>query len=390
MRKISGDSVAESIVADICYNHQFDIFGFSLLDPEAFGKRMKFSINYLRQKHPSPFQRQIEGSNLVASLRKRPQGFLDGNVLLCDDRIRNALYVLTHYPFTMYSITEAEGKLIKTYESFTILDKFYIIQNEKTGKLRYGYHVNDSFLLALNRYYLYVDLTSLRKLRASGLGGLYFYLINVAQAVFSKGAISTNSENTPSFSKLCKLAEINGMNPKDNKRHLKDALKKINNETDLNFSVKWIRDKGAWAYVPIFTFVPRSTDLVACNHRSIVYKEDNEMLKTLTLELKHNLYSACPKGKNPFDYDAETTFNLWISGLNEENDAENIRRILANSFYRCGCEIPKDLDKRVKNFIFNSANKKACEFDQWLPKVIVDPGEGFTYKIIDIGNKSRP
>lgn len=382
-RRVSGDSVTESIVADICFHHQFDIFGFSLLDQETFGVRMGYSKSYLRQKHPAPFQSQTEGAQLVSSFRKRQHNEIDGNALRCDDRIQNALYVLTHYAVSLHSILETDGKLVQIFDTYTILDKFYVIQDEKTGKVRYGYHVNEKFLLALNRFFLYVDMNSLLKLRASGLGGLYCYLTNVAQAVYAEGRVATTIENTPSFAKLCKLAGIRGEIPKYNKRHLQDALKKIAKETDLKFTVTWLRGKGKQAYTPIFTFIPRRVDHVKNGFQWGTRFDDSEMMETLVLELKHNLYTACPKGDNPFSIDAEKVFFTWIKGLSEA-DEENIRRILSNTFYRAGCEIPRDIESRVKHFIWCANNKSTQEFDSWLTSVFSYYSSGFRYRTIPL------
>lgn len=382
------DRIPEAIVSYICWEHQFDIFGYGIIDPCQFGKQLDFTLNYLREPVSLPCQLEsLKGVHVetkTSSFRKRGSEEVQGDDIICDKRLTNALYVLSHIPVTMEGITVTEETIQRNTETFLILDGFSVIQDRKTGKVFYKYHLSERFRLSLNQFYIYLNISTLIALRPRGLGAVYGFLVHLSRAVFSEGHTSTTAERTPPFDFWCDWAGIHDTNPAQKKKKLYQAFDFINtHSSDLKFSVEWVSKGGRYKYTPIIHFVPRPGDIKSDDDISGMAKRRrlDERVDVILIELKHQLYDACPKENGLLIVDAEKHFYSWLEALSVA-DRENIRRVMANTFVNTNCKIPKDIDKRVSVFLDKAANNGHRNFDEWLREIIHSPNTtGFRINI---------
>jgi len=376
---ITKDHVAESIVAYICWGHQFDIFGYGIIDPSLFSKKLKLTTNYLREpvSHPCQLESQkgTSADTMISSLRKRGSEEVQGDLIVCDKRLTNALYVLSHIPVSMEGITVAGETIQRSIETYLILDGFSVVQDRITGKVFYKYHLSERFRLTLNHFYVNLNINTLIALRPRGLGAVYGFLVHLSRAVFAKGQTSTTVDYTPPFDFWCELAGLHDTEPAQKKKKLKASFDYINaHSPDITFSVEWVSNGGKYKYTPIIHFVPKQGDIKADDDffgRAKKLRLDEKVDVILT-ELKHQLYDACPKEYGLLFENAEKHFYSWLKTLGVA-DSENIRRIIANTFANTNCRIPKDMDKRVSFFLDKAANNGHRDFDGWLREIIHSP-----------------
>ena len=59
LSEVSGDNIPEALLEYICYEHQYNIFGYGILDPVEFAGRFHFSLSKILASHPEPYQLQL-------------------------------------------------------------------------------------------------------------------------------------------------------------------------------------------------------------------------------------------------------------------------------------------------------------------------------------------
>jgi len=369
---VSGDSIPEALLEYICYEHQYNIFGYGILDPLEFAKKFKFSTKYLFGKHSEPYQKTLrkivcDGS----SQNRRLRTFAGEEVhsdLICDNRIENAFFILANFPLNVTSTAVLEDKmLVRQYGSLRVLEQFAIIQDGRTGKVTYAYKLDDKFRRNLTSMYLTTRLESLASLRKSGLGILYLFLLKLRDALFSEGKTKTDTFNTPEFEYLCNLADIPDYpEAKYRKRDLNKALKRITAETELVFDVEWVRGCGKERYVPLFAFTPGNQCFVGTpDQRFVKICREMERIDIAVHEFIHNLVEVCPYKGHRASVEAEKFFYEWIRS--DSPDSELLMKYaLEKTFVNLGCGIPRDIPDRIKLFRFYAERKSPSEFKTWL------------------------
>ena len=374
----AGDRIAESIIQFICYEHQYNVFGYGMLDPEEFGKRFEYSRQYLFGKHANPFQRHlnaITAENERKNVRSRQKEEYGNNEIICENRIENAFFLLANFPLYVYSTSVASGPnndryLVRNYMSLRILKQFSILQNQKTGKIKYVYKLDDDFQRNLSTYYLNMKVNSLVALRPSGFGSLYSFLVTFRDALFAEGKTSCTLDDAPDFDKLCKLANID--TNKENrfqKRDLNRAFDIIKRETELDFTVEWTGKKNnKQKYAPIFNFIlPNGVHLYDSKGHASRLIRGEERARVAAIEFKHELFRACPIGDR-FTQQAEDRFFEWIKDGKPET-LENIRMALANTCVNISSYIPSNMDERIKFFHEQANSNPKEDFDKWIVKL---------------------
>lgn len=374
MFKISGDHIAEAILYHICYEHQYNLFGFGMLDPEAFGAKFGFSMKYLREIHDSPYQNTI----LKAACKKTDRRYRNRETApeketYCT-RLQNALYILMNLPLVVNrTILDNDKKLIRKIEPVRILNSLYIIQDKKTGKVSYVYELDDGFLRNLSNLYQTASARSLAQLRRSGNNLLYLHLLRLRDALFAQGKTSTDPEGTPTFAYLCDLASINtNQEPKYQKRDLNAAFKLICKETELQFDVEWAKDQNGLKYCPIFHFIPCLGEILGPDSWVNGMRRKEERVDVAAVDFKHKLYASCPYRSFEHIEDAEALFFEWI-----KTDTPKRRQALefdiANTFHDIGHTIPQDIPQRVAQFIRSAQELPPEKFDDYVKAIFSSP-----------------
>lgn len=392
---ISGDSIPEALLEYICYEHQYNIFGYGILDPVDFSKKFKFSTKYILGHHPDPYQKQLQ----KAFFNSTPRGNLRQRIyvedgirqdLICASRIENALYILANCPLNVTSTAVIEdNKLIRQYGSLRVLEQFAIIQDSKTGKISFTYKLDDKFRRNLTSMYLTTRLDSLAALRKTRLGSLYVFLLKLRDALFSEGRTETDVINTPNFDYLCSLADVPEYpEPKYRKRDLKKALERVKEETELQFEVQWVQGSGKERYTPLFKFSPSEGDLVGGDgNRYVKICRERERIDVAIHEFIHNLVEVCPFKGNRVSEDAENFFFEWIRSEDPQQE-RLIQFALEKTFVNLGCGIPRDIPDRIKLFRFYAERRPGAEFQQWI-REIFNGGHGFSIPVFKCIDENR-
>lgn len=391
---VSGDNIPEALLEYICYEHQYNIFGYGLLDPAEFAEKFKFSLNYLKGLHPEPYQKQLRKITSDGQQRRNYRLRLSGGSIpqediFCGTRIENALFILANYSLNVTSTSVLEDQtLVRQYGFLRVLESFTLIQDGRTGKITYAYKLDDKFRRNLSSMYLTTSRDSLVALRKSGLGALYVFLLKLRDALFSEGRTDTMVDNTPEFDYLCNLAGISAnADPKYRKRDLNRAISKISGSTELQFRVEWIFGRGRERYTPLFHFNASNTQVVVANDRFAKIIRDRERVSIAVHEFKHNLVDVCPFNGNRYSPDAEDFFFSWIRKESPEADGL-VRYALEKTFINLGCGIPVDLHERVRMFRFYSIRSSRNEFSSWL-RQIFSGGNGFNMPVFRCRDDKR-
>ncbi len=375
---ISGDRIPEALLEFICYEHQWNIFGYGVLDPTEFARSFKFSKQFLASQHEDPYQlqlRRVLKKSERVNRRKTRASHVEQNDIICGNRLENALFILANYALKVTSTSVLEDKtLIRQYGFLRVIESFSMIQDGKTGKVIYSYKLDRNFRRNLSSLYLTTRKDSFVSLRKSGLGVLYVFLLKLRDALFNQGRSSTDLYSTPDFEYLCALASVNEYSePKYRKRDLKQALEKIRKKTELSFDVEWVRGNGKERYVPLFHFIPT---LAFNNERANSVRRRAERISVAVLEFKHNLIEICPFAGRKFDSEAEEFFFDWL----KSEDPEQLRAIgfaLEKTFVNLGCGIPPDITQRVHLLSRLAETRDTSSFDLWVREIFSNTSRGF-------------
>lgn len=370
--KITGDHIAESIVYDICYEHQYNVFGFGIIDPEEFGKKYGFRLDFLQRQNEKPYQQKVLGwrDNEKTNRRQRNQEYKP----IHTNNIENALFALSYMPLNvMNTIVENTTKrLVRKIQPLRILKNFYIEQDRITGKTIYAYQLEEDFRRNLSTYYLTTSTQSLINLRKSGLGPLYHHLLRLREALFAKGLTSTTTKDTPTFAYLTSIAKVGeNLEPKYQKRQLKTKINKILKETELDFEIEWVNNGEKEKYTPLFHFNPAIGEVLGAGGYAIQAIKREEKLDVAVTELKIQLALACPYRSYEQMKDADKYFFEWLA-----NDNDNLRKTLTatiiNTFINISATtIPNDIDKRINYLISCAKYKDNKDYDRWIQKTLL-------------------
>ena len=393
LSEVSGDRIPEALLEYICYEHQYNIFGFGILDPAEFAAKFHFSLSYISSVHPEPYQfmlRKLHTAETRQNYRLRISGGrMEQDKMICGTRLENALFILANYALDITATSVLEDHtLVRQYGFLRVLESFTLIQDGKTGKITYAYKLDDKFRRNLSSMYLTTRLESLVALRKSSLGSLYVFLLKLRDALFAEGRTETNIETTPSFDYLCQLSGVSpDGEPKYRKRDLNRAINKIRQETELLFTVEWVRGGGKERYTPIFHFTPGNGQILdSSNVYYVRHVRGMERLDIAVHELKHNLVDICPFKGNRYSPDAESFFFRWIITDSPERDSL-VRFALEKTFINLGCGIPRDINERVDYFRFCAGKYGAEKFSTWLRELF--SGNGFSVPIFRCRDERR-
>lgn len=394
---VSGDRVPEALLQFICYEHQWNLFGYGRLDPAEFARLFRFSRSFLLGRHEDPYQlrlrRTLKGGG-ARNLRRRSAVEIPQEEILCTNRIENALFILANYALNVTSTSvQEDNTLVRRFGFLRVIESFSLVQDGRTGKIVYTYKLDDKFRRNLSSLYLTASRESLVSLRRSGLGALYVFLLRLRDALFAEGRTATLPDRTPGFDYLCSLASVPAYPEiKYRKRDLRRALAKVRESTELDFDVEWVRAGGRERYTPLFLFRPEgSAGPVPAESGAARARRLSERVDIAVLEFKHNLVETCPLPSDRLSPAAEDFFFAWI----RRTDAGTLRMItfaLEKTFVNIGSGIPGDIPARVRLFSLYAQSRGREGFDVWL-RELFGGYHGFSvpgFRCIDGGSAGTP
>lgn len=273
--------IIKALITYFAYNLQTDLFGYGILDPASFGKKMGFSTNWLRSKHPNPACLKDMSKKEVAKTYHNQEAFPNHKEYrIFDSILENALYILRYnrirYTSSASSFQKDGEHLTKiSLDEVQFLSELSIVfRRTKAGrtKIVYTYRLADSFINNISNYYLKSNTESLKVLRKPSLDELYLYLKNLMTTFAVKGLIREFSN----FKLLCDLAYISDAEPKHRKKRLTQAFVKIASQTELNVALNWHKNGARYAYTPEIEF--QQEDISNMKESSTINTERQKIL----------------------------------------------------------------------------------------------------------------
>ncbi len=342
----SDDRLVRNIIYSVAEDYEHSLFGFGTLDPARFAERWNYDPSYLRRRVDSPAQLTDLPADAVEAYRARIAGgkgdreAIGSDQYVWDTRLENALYILSHKPFSFntygeFSIVNPETRqerAFKTHASFTLFSAISAVY-AKRGKVIYTYTLNENFEKNLTRYYIRGERETLLALRGSGLDTLYLALANLRVNLGLRGKGKTDVEYGPTFDELCEMAHVPKSTKegkpyelRERKRLLTNAFKRVMSATsksgDLECTVTFVRaGKAGEDPVPVIDFgtdhiqrcasdKPGYGSLVASMERTLIQRQ---LIQRELLSLYKRLFSG-----GAYVVLDEGEFNRWAMDVHRD------------------------------------------------------------------------
>ena len=363
---VEDEALIRNIIYHVSKSYEHSLFGYGTLDPTAFAKEWKYDPANLRRIHPSPFQlttltdAEIERYRTDRASRRgertMPHSFI------WDTMLENALFILANKPvslnkYRIYQDNEdawQRDMIIKQNVAFTVFTKIGAVAKKRGGYV-YTYTLNPHFEQNLTKYFTRALPGSIIAMRSRNLDPLYLYLKNL-KTNLSLNGFRTTRPGEPSFEYLCDQAgitrfSVDGKNRRNVRKVrflLSEALRFIQENTELKFSVSWARnDDGDGAdLVPVIDF---GESAVMSKLYSKV-TQDNENVKIYRQVVGNQLREMYTRLYTLGTYtEADINdFNEWLFNENKSRSEKEIA--LRFAFIRIFGKIPDDARKREKAF----------------------------------------
>ncbi|MGB3849370.1 MAG: hypothetical protein WA958_05340 [Tunicatimonas sp.] len=338
----------KSLIYFFCHSYQNNLFGHGTLDPAVLAKEFKFTTNYLRSRHDDPTQLKgytsEEVKELYALQEEQPE------MRVWDSILENALWILKttkinyRYGGQVFDPqSDQKESKSKTYysevKSIQFLTELSVTfrKNEHGGKEKVLYHyaLDPSFVENLTNYYFKADHRSISLLRKPALDDLYVYLKNLRASLKGQDA-------TASFSLLCELAHIDIQDSKQRKKKLNKCLKRIAEDTDLKFIIRWEKDKPEvrYRYKPIIVWESEPAIDGKAERNNIFYQK-----------LVHELIQIYRKKRvrKVYNTSSEQKFLDWCRNSTTDQD----EKVLAfqNAYFDIWRQVIKSDEYSVRRFM---------------------------------------
>lgn len=368
--EINGDNIALDLIEHICYERRYNLFGYGIIDPVKFAKDCKLSLNRINEDHKDPYQLKIGEILSRNSISKRKNRKYQQDAILYKSVLQNAIYFWGNFPANV-TITQVQKNnvLLKKVKPTRIFCEYGMIQDLRTGKIRYYYKLNEDYERNLANMYVNLNFKALIDLRKSNLKRLYLFLIDLRNALMKKRRCYTTADDTPQFRHLCKLAHINLSAPKYNKKKLNESFQKIRLKSGLEFSVEWVKGEGqSERYTPLFHFETEGNLFEADEVRT---RSIEERINVAVNEFIIQLAKICPFEGNKFDPESEDFFYEWIR-TNDEEQLRNIDFALRQTFVNVCGYIPENVSQRRERFSILARSSNRGNMHIWLRGIFHD------------------
>lgn len=385
------ERLIRNIIYSVAEDYEHSLFGFGSLDPAKFAERWQYDPSYLRKRVAEPYQLRDLSPSEIESYRERisarkSQTKDESDKYVWDTHLENAIYILASKPFNFNTYGEfvvvddrtKKEQVFKSHASFTLFSSISAVSRGR-GKVVYAYTLNDNFEKNLTRYYIRGERESLLQLRGSGLDSLYLFLTNLKVNLALSGAGKTPSgDGALSFDNLCNLAGVpthtkDGKEYEDRERKklLNRALAKVNDTTELKFSVSWVKGPGATAaYTPVIDFgdghLPRYNVKQPGLGRFVLDEERSTIQRQLIqrefLTIYKKLFSS---GYRPID---EEDFNAWaIDNSRSKEEKATALKLAYIGIYGCIPENANDINKLVFDAIAHGNGRPFSDILKLVP-----------------------
>ena len=340
----SDDRLVRNVVYSVAEDYEHSLFGFGSIDPARFAERWQYDPSFLRRRVTEPYQLRDMTADEILRYRERISSRIGGikdagsDRYVWDTRLENALYILSNKPFNFNSYGEfvATGKngpqerIIKSHASFTLFSSIDTV-NRGRNKVVYTYTLNENFEKNLTRYYIRGERESLLRLRSCGLDSLYLYLTNLRINLALEGKGVAAGTAAAGFDHLCNLAGIpsktqsgGDYEPRERKKLLVRALRRVVETTELKFEVRWGRAAdGSSPYLPEIDFGTEHLGMYDARRpgpgRIVVQTERNLIQRQLIQREMLAMYKKLFSGGRYLPVD-ENMFNAWATDVNQNRE----------------------------------------------------------------------
>ncbi len=355
-------SLVKSLIYYFCHTYQNNFFGYGIFDPAHFGKLLNYSTNYLHATVDNPVQLQNKTIEEINSLKIAEKEHPSQRIF--DSRIENALYLLSTQAISFSNdgrVREFDndtGYYFRKIKSMVFIEELEIVfTRPKSGrgkeKILYNYQLNKEFIKNLSNFYLKANAQSFIKLRKSNFDDLYLHLVT------AKANLATQNiyEYRPKFDNLWSILGKHRNEKREQKRALKNAILKIQKETELEFDIQWERSPNSkFAYQPVFKF---KNDYKNSNEKEEAIKIERRQI--FSQNLIHELLEIMKKvqASKYHSRKREEHFLSWI-----RNNKINLREkglAYEQAQLKTYLKLPKNIDYYKSSFFNNIKENSTFE-----------------------------
>ena len=354
-------NMINNIIFFICQTKQNNLYGFGEINLKDFANFIGVSEGYLRTRHSNPIQLRGKRCDEIERLYEIQEQ--DPTRRIYDSLLENALYTLNNVPLNFRTsakelIQDGEGtKYVLMSKSYILLEELetVIIKGKKgLPRVSYKYTLHEKFKKNLSLYFMRFDVKSVISLRRAGLDELYIYLKNLKDTFLEKKKAGEPYDRRLNFNQMCTLAGIpryakdgsEFKNPRNIKYKLNVAFKRVINETDIKFEIKWSKynDESLGCYVPNIYFDEVEQYKKSLGHeiymKNVHYQERRLIFKqNLMLEL-----IKCYKNHNAERDNLEKRLLDWIVS---NRDIESKVLAFRTAQYESYGKVHPNIDKMV-------------------------------------------
>jgi hypothetical protein len=285
--------ITTQLVYHFCETYQTNIFGFGVLDPDEFATKYRLDKHNLKRKVKDPVQLQGKSEAEIKALYERQAA--NPSMRVFDSVLENALYILLSRNIVLArggkKVVQGQGtgkgfgvREEVVYDKLTSvqvlknLEVIFMKSRRGEQKVLYHYVLNPDIIGNLTEYFLVSSKNNLINLRGNKTDRLYLFLANLRDSMFVHGQTSTTIENTPSFTELCRVANVDTVyksgakagSAKDAKYLKRDLKQKLdyliahNEDKNFSFTYHFVHGKPGhrWAYFCLFDFALRHENAV--------------------------------------------------------------------------------------------------------------------------------
>ncbi|GHT67879.1 hypothetical protein FACS189452_06440 [Bacteroidia bacterium] len=354
------DNLLRNVIYYLCYNYQKDLFSYSTFDPYDFAKIMGYSTVYLRKKHPKPL--------FMKDFKKMPkskqQEHLENGLPCYDNNIENALYllwkkeVLFSYGAKFYNKTDHEEVITAHQNKRMLIVRDLNVLTIKSGKTKqlktvYSLELDDKFLHSLTKYFVRSKVNALIELRKCKLDMLYLKLAQQKDhAIYSKQS-EVVFDNFETLCKWCCISPTKkdgtDVPPKKRKQLVLEALRKVNEKTDLNYTISATCSRGQkFPYTILLHFILDEaviTDKKKSDKKDMMYLFDETLRRDLVSFYKMYVCS----GQNPLTISPQGFYN-WLCSDSDYEEKKRVYLLVASKIFGKETDLQKRMLAREKNF----------------------------------------
>ena len=184
--------IIKALLIYFSYSYQSDLFGYGMLDPYDFARRLNIDKDVLFKKHPNPkfLQDQTMSAKQLYD-RERNNKKYNSDTRVWDSYLENALYIMVTTPiFEEYRSTDDEREYVGLKNHILIREiRLYPLKANqgRTQKLFYKYKLDEYFERNLRKFFLQIDFKGFTQAKKKGVDNIYLAVLNIVNSHKRKG-----------------------------------------------------------------------------------------------------------------------------------------------------------------------------------------------------------